>query len=156
VSLDAEGNPELVLDPEGLVQAARETRTDPKTPGPARPPILVIDDSLTTRMLEQSILESAGYHVELASSGEEGLQKARSKTYGLFLVDIEMPGIDGFTFVERTRADPVLRNTPAILISSRDSPEDKRRGREAGAYGYMVKSEFDQAALIDHIRDLLD
>ncbi len=156
VSLDAEGNPELVLDPEGLVQAAREIRTGPKAPGAARLPILVIDDSLTTRMLEQSILESAGYQVELASSGEEALQKARNRTYGLFLVDIEMPGIDGFGFVERTRADPALRDTPAILISSRDSAEDKKRGREAGAHGYMVKSEFDQAALIDHIRKLVD
>ena len=65
---------------------------------------------------------------------EEGLDKAHaSGRYGLFLVDVEMPGMDGFEFVARTRADPVLRDVPAILVTSRDAPEDRRRGEEAGA-----------------------
>jgi two-component system, chemotaxis family, sensor kinase CheA len=115
-------------------------------PAPRRP-VLVVDDSLTTRMLEQSILESAGWRVELASSGEEGLEKARAGDFGLMLVDVEMPGIDGFTFIERVRADPALRHIPAVLVTSRDSADDRRRGREAGAQGHVVKSEFDQAAL---------
>ena len=85
----------MVLEPPAL---------DPTSaPAAAADPILVIDDSLTTRMLETSILESAGFAVEQAMSGEEGLEKARRGAYSLFLVDVEMPGIDGFTFVERTR-----------------------------------------------------
>jgi two-component system chemotaxis sensor kinase CheA len=116
---------------------------------------LVIDDSLTTRMLEQSILESAGYQVDLATSAEEGLVQARRRTYQLFLVDVEMPGMDGFTFVERTRADPTLRNTPAILVTSRNSPEDKHRGADAGAHAYVVKGEFDQVELLETIRKLV-
>jgi two-component system chemotaxis sensor kinase CheA len=64
-----------------------------------------------------------------------------------------MPGMDGFTFVERTRADPSLRDVPAILVSSRASPEDLQRGREVGAIDYMVKSEFDQVALLSRIRE---
>jgi two-component system chemotaxis sensor kinase CheA len=121
--------------------------------GGERAPILVIDDSLTTRMLERSILESAGYEVDVATSGEEGFEKARQKRYALFLVDIEMPGMDGFTFIERTRADPALRDIPAILVSSRSSPEDRRRGEEVGALDYMIKSEFDQGALLGRIRE---
>jgi two-component system chemotaxis sensor kinase CheA len=154
-AMDSEGTPQLVLEPVGLVAAAQRARGQSGALE-ARPaaPILVIDDSLTTRMLEQSILESAGYEVDLATSAEEGLEKARRRTYQLFLVDVEMPGMDGFAFVERTRADPVLRETPAILVTSLNSPEDRRRGAEAGAYAYIVKGDFDQALLLDTIRRL--
>jgi two-component system chemotaxis sensor kinase CheA len=98
-------------------------------------------------MLEQSILESAGYDVDTATSAEQGLETALKKQYALFLVDVEMPGMDGFSFVEHVRADPRLRDTPAILVTSRSSPEDRRRGESVGAQGYIVKSEFDQVDL---------
>jgi two-component system chemotaxis sensor kinase CheA len=106
-------------------------------------------------MLEQSILESAGFDVDLASSGEEGLAKARAERYALFLVDVEMPGMDGFTFIERIRADPQLRDIPAVLVTSRNSPGDRQRGRDVGAQGYVVKSEFDQGVLLQRIRTLV-
>jgi two-component system chemotaxis sensor kinase CheA len=154
-SLDASGSPLLMLDPEGLVaKAQRVDRADAADEAVARP-ILVVDDSLTTRMLEQSILESAGYRVDLATSGEEGLDQARRGDYALILVDVEMPGMDGFTFIENIRRDPKLHATPAILVTSRNAPEDRRRGAEVGAQGYVVKSEFDQARLIDHIKQLV-
>jgi two-component system chemotaxis sensor kinase CheA len=155
-SLDADGRPLLMLDPDGVVAAARQAATMPvaQTPRPARP-LLVIDDSLTTRMLEQSILESAGYRVELAVSGEEGLERARAGDHALILVDVEMPGMDGFTFIEHIRRDPRLHDTPAILVTSRNAPEDKRRGVDVGAQDYVVKSEFDQAVLLARIRQLV-
>jgi two-component system chemotaxis sensor kinase CheA len=121
----------------------------------ARLPVLVIDDSLTTRMLEQSILESAGFQVDVATSAEEGLEKAKRGRYALFLVDVEMPGMDGFTFVEKTRADPALSAVPAVLVTSRSSPEDKKRGEDAGARAYIVKSEFDQRVFLDRIHALV-
>ncbi len=154
-SLDTDGNPVLALDPDGLVAAARRATAVEIQPTERRPPILVIDDSLTTRMLEQSILESAGYEVDLATSGEEALAKAGQTRYALFLVDIEMPGIDGFTFIERAHVDPSLRDVPAILVTSRASAEDRRRGETAGAQGYIVKGDFDQVALLDRIRRLV-
>ncbi len=155
-SLDAEGTPQLVLDPGALVEAANAGRGALAEQDVApRLPVLVIDDSLTTRMLEQSILESAGYEVALATSAEAGLLEARRRRYGLFVVDVEMPGMDGFEFVARTRTDPGLRDIPAILVTSRDSPEDRRRGEEAGARGYIVKGEFDQGYLLQTIRELL-
>ena len=153
-SLDAEGNPQIVLDPDGLVAEALGDATFADEDALTSTPILVIDDSLTTRMLEQSILESAGYQVDLANSGEEALEMARKKEYALFLVDVEMPGIDGFTFIERIRADAGLRDIPAILVTSLASPDNIRRGEEVGAQGYMIKSEFDQAQLLARIRQL--
>ncbi len=155
-SLDAEGNPQLVLDPEGLIAAAgREVMRTIKPVSVERTAVLVVDDSLTTRMLEQSILESAGYEVDLATSGEEGLDKARKRQYGLFLVDVEMPGIDGFEFVSRTQDDALLRTVPAILVTSRSALEDRRRGEQVGARGYIVKGEFDQGHLLKKIRELV-
>jgi len=157
--LDAEGNPRLVMAPEGLAATARQgdhspRRTSEPTEERRKFPILVIDDSLTTRMLEQSILESANYDVDLACSAEEGLAKAKKNPYMLFLVDVEMPGMDGFGFIERTRADTVLREIPAVLVSSRSGPEDVRRGFDAGASAFVSKGEFDQGRLLEHIREL--
>jgi two-component system chemotaxis sensor kinase CheA len=154
-SFDAEGNPRLVLSAEGIIQSVRRVAAAPRVAPRARLPILVIDDSLTTRMLEQSILESAGYDVDLAVSGEDGMVKAAQRKYALFLVDVEMPGMDGFTFIERTRKDPVLREVPAILVTSRASAEDVERGRAAGAVAHIEKKEFNQTDLLERIRRLV-
>jgi two-component system chemotaxis sensor kinase CheA len=156
-SLDAEGNPQLVLDPGGLVAAAERGRsaTSEETASPRRAPILVIDDSLTTRMLEQSILESAGYEVELAVSAEEALTKAHDRRYSLFIVDVEMPGMDGFEFVAETRSEAALRDIPAILVTSRNAVEDRQRGEQVGSRAYIVKSDFDQGQLLQTIRKLI-
>jgi two-component system chemotaxis sensor kinase CheA len=158
-SLDADGLPQLVLDPAGLVACAERSRgetphADAEADAP-RAPILVIDDSLTTRMLEQSILEAAGYQVELAVSAEDGLLKAHARRYSLFIVDVEMPGMDGFGFVAKTRADPVLRDIPAILVTSRDAVDDRLRGQQVGASAYVIKGEFDQMQLLQTIRTLI-
>ncbi|HEY3593707.1 MAG TPA: response regulator, partial [Polyangiaceae bacterium] len=154
-SLDLDGNPRLVLDPAGLVTEASRAEAPVQAPATVRPPILVIDDSLTTRMLEQSILESAGYDVHVATSAEEGLEKAHGHRYGLFLVDVEMPGMDGFSFVKLSRADPSLRDVPAILVTSRNSPEDRLRGEAVGARAYIVKGEFDQKELLERVRTIV-
>lgn len=154
-SLDTRGNPQLVLDPGGLVAAGRSGRGARVTAAPKRKPVLVIDDSLTTRMLEQSILESAGYEVKLATSAEQGLEMARSEDFSVFIVDVEMPGMNGFEFVALTRSDPVLRNVPAVLVTSRGSKEDRSRGHDAGARAYIDKGEFDQSVLLRTLRELI-
>ncbi len=158
-SFDVDGNPQPVIDPAGLMavvraEAGRAEVTSGANVKMAR--LLVIDDSLTTRMLEKSILESAGYEVDLAVSAEDGLAKAAKRSYGLFVCDVDMPGMSGFDFVTRTRADQVLKKVPAILVTSRNSAEDKQRGADAGASGYIVKGEFDQVTLLGKIRDLLE
>jgi two-component system, chemotaxis family, sensor kinase CheA len=156
-SVDADGKPLLVLDPAGLVIAAQRSQGEPiRTAEIQHAPILIVDDSLTTRMVEQGLLESDGHKVELATSAEEALEMARTRPYSLFLVDVEMPGMDGFQFISRTRQDPVLRKIPAILVTSRCSPEDKRRGEEVGASAYIVKSEFDQGYFLQTIRELTE
>lgn len=156
--LDDDGRPLPVLDPRALCAAIRAAVSTVAVR--ARPaPILVVDDSLTTRMLEQSILESAGYDVELASSAEEGLERAVGKLaaggYSLCLVDVEMPGMSGFEFIATLRARSDLAATPAILVTSRNEPEDHQRAAQVGANGYIVKGQFDQGELLSLIGRLL-
>lgn len=132
-SLDDEGDPRLALDPAALVDAVHATAgADLPEPAARRLPVLVVDDSLTSRMLEQTILESAGYDVVAAASAEEALERARQQRFSLFVVDVEMPGMNGFELVARTRADGALRDIPAILVTSRASrrrPPTRPRGR---------------------------
>jgi two-component system chemotaxis sensor kinase CheA len=154
-TLDAAGNPQAVLDPDRLVEFATNTKRAPARERTRALPILVVDDSLTTRMLEQSILESAGYTVELATSGEEALEMARARPFALLLVDVEMSGMDGFAVLEQMKADPELQHIPAILVTSRNEPEDRRRGHAAGARAHIVKGEFNQTELLEKIRGLV-
>src|SRR5471032_3218173 len=153
--LDSAGEPCMVLDPEELGGALTRRRSSGRETAAPLLPILIIDDSLTTRMLESSILESAGYQVVLAASAEEGLELARQARYALFLVDVEMPGMDGFGFIAQVRADPQLSQIPALLVTSLDTAAHRRRGAEAGANGYIVKNEFDQTAFLAQIRELV-
>jgi two-component system chemotaxis sensor kinase CheA len=155
VWIDGDGAPRLVLDPELVVEAAFKRRQVSVTTTVHHAPILVVDDSLTTRMLEQSILEAAGYQVETASSAEEGLELAAGRPYSLALVDVEMPGMDGFSFVEQTRARPELRHLPCILVTTKASATDRQRGVEAGARAHIDKGEFSQGTLLTHVTELL-
>lgn len=153
---DAFGDPQPILDPSRLMERVLST-TQKVVPIEIqkKASILVIDDSLTTRMLEQSILESAGYEVALATSGEQGLEKAMEGHYALFLVDVEMPNMNGFEFIEKTLATPTLKDTPSVLVTSRASPEDRNRAVKAGARAHIVKSEFDEGHLLRTIRSLI-
>lgn len=156
-AFDATGAPRPVVDPLALVRSATQgsARTN-RGSSPSRRQVLVVDDSLTTRMLEQSILESAGYDVDLASSAEEALEKVSARSYALVLCDVEMPGMSGIEFVARTREDARTRDIPAVIVSSRGAPEDIRRGMEAGARAYVVKGEFDQRKFLETVRRLID
>jgi two-component system chemotaxis sensor kinase CheA len=154
VWLDVDAQPRLVLDPDVLTLATARRVATPAAPEPLAP-ILIVDDSLTTRMLEQSVLEAAGYRVELAASAEEGLAMAARKPYALVLVDVEMPGMNGFDFVEQTRTRPELRHLPCILVTSRASAQDRQRGVAAGARAHIDKREFQQGTLLDRISEVL-
>lgn len=153
--LDVDARPRLVLDPGLLAIATARRRVASAATVEPLAPILIVDDSLTTRMLEQSVLESAGYRVELAASAEAGLAMAASTPYSLALVDVEMPGMNGFDFVEQTRARPELRHLPCILVTSRASAQDRQRGLAVGARAHIDKREFHQGALLERISELL-
>ncbi|MBU0676225.1 MAG: hybrid sensor histidine kinase/response regulator [Proteobacteria bacterium] len=117
--------------------------------------VLVVDDSVNTREIEKSILEAYGYQVTLAGDGVEALEKARKVKYDIIITDVEMPKMDGFTLTETLRADEVYKDTPIMLLTSRDKDEDKRRGIQVGANAYILKGDFEQSNLISTIENLL-
>jgi two-component system, chemotaxis family, sensor kinase CheA len=152
---DAQGNPQLVLNPEALLAAALAVSSRPMPPAAPTPHILVIDDSLTSRLLLQRILETGGFKVDLAVSGEDAMAKARERHYSLFVCDVEMPGMNGFEFVSRTREYDYLQAIPSILVTTRGSVDDRRRGAESGARSYIVKGEFSKDSLLATVRSLV-
>lgn len=117
--------------------------------------ILLADDSLTTRTLEKNILQAAGYEVRAVADGAAAWDLVQSEPVDLVVSDVQMPGMDGFELTTRIRADERLRELSVVLVTSLDSPADRRRGIEAGADAYITKSGFDQEHLLDVIRRLL-
>lgn len=150
----------LVLDPVHLVRD--------RTAAPARPfaapkvetaakTILVVDDSITTRTLERSILEAQGYRVLIEVDGLAGLERLRSGLDAIDLVvaDVEMPRMDGFGLLAAIRNDPALKTLPVIMMTSRNSPDDIERGLSLGADAYVTKQDFDQGMLIGVVQQLI-
>lgn len=143
-----------------LAGKTRRSRTREDMPiDPGRPrveyKVLVVDDSLNTREIEKDVLEAWGYHVTLAEDGLDGLHKARAGHYDAILTDVEMPNMDGFTLTANLRQEEKYRDTPIVIITSREKEEDKRRGIQVGADAYIVKGDFDQSYLVDTLRSLL-
>ena len=115
--------------------------------------ILIIDDAATVRMYHRSILEGAGFRVEEAINGIEALEKSLQQTFALYLVDINMPKLDGYGFLRELRGQP-MPQAPAIMISTEADANDQRRAFQAGANAYLLKpSKPDQ--LLRYIRILL-
>src|SRR6266566_5953016 len=109
--------------------------------------ILVVDDSLTTRTLERSILEAHGYRVRVAVDGLEALELLRAEKADLVIADIQMPRLDGFGLLAALKKDPNLNRIPVIMVTSLEGPEDQERGLALGAEAYIVKRKFDQREL---------
>lgn len=117
--------------------------------------VLVADDSITTRTLEQSVLEAAGYSVLTAVDGEDAWQTLQREGADAIVADVEMPRMDGFALCRRIRASERFSALPIVLVTGLASPEDRSRGLDAGADAYIVKSSFDQATLLDTINQLI-
>lgn len=155
------GRVALVLNAVSLVRSAlsRGTGLTPASsavgPSPARRRLLVVDDSVTTRTLEKSILESAGYEVLTAVDGEDGWRVLQEQGADLVVSDVDMPRMDGFALAGAIRASSQFSTLPVILISSRASDRDKARGNEVGADAYIVKGAFDQRELLETVAQLL-
>ena len=117
--------------------------------------VLVADDSITTRTLEQSVLEAAGYEVITAVDGEDAWRRLEDIGADIVIADVEMPRIDGFALCRRIRASQRFAELPVVLVTALSSDEDRARGLEAGADAYIVKSSFDKSILLDTIQQLV-
>jgi chemotaxis protein histidine kinase CheA len=131
----------LLHVPDVMAELRRLTRPVTQATGARRLRILLVDDSPIARATETALVRALGHQVDEAQDGEEGLLKAQAQTYDLIFSDVQMPKMDGFTFTRRLKSIASLARVPVIILSSLASPEDKRRGLDAGADAYLVKGE---------------
>jgi two-component system chemotaxis response regulator CheY len=101
--------------------------------------ILVVEDGITMRMFYRDVLEKAGFDVEEAVNGLEGVERAMTGSFDLLVVDINMPKMDGYQVIRTVRDDPALRRVPIITISTEDREQDSLKAYAAGANFYMTK-----------------
>lgn len=108
--------------------------------------VLAVDDSLTIRELVNFVLGNAGYTVVLAEDGVEGLERLEKIQPDVIITDVNMPRLDGLSFIERAR-EGKARATPILVLTTESAPEQKARARAAGATGWIVKP-FNPAQLL--------
>lgn len=151
----------LILNAAELVERALSLPLRPgvtairKTGVERRRRLLLAEDSVTTRCLEKSILEAAGYEVMTAVDGADAWRRLQEEGADLVVADVEMPHMDGFTLCEAIRGSRRFRDLPVVLVTAHETENDKARGLEAGANAYLPKSTFDQRQLLEVIGRLL-
>ncbi len=115
--------------------------------------ILVVDDEIVSRYTVEALLSSEGYTLVFAETGEEAIEKAATLIPDLMLLDVMMPGMDGFEVCQRLRANPRLAELPVVMVTALDDRDSRLRGIEAGADDFMSKP-FDRAELRARIRTI--
>jgi len=116
--------------------------------------ILVVDDEEDILLLCRVNLEFDGYNVITASSGVEGLERARKARPSLVLLDVMMPSMDGWHVLESLKNEPATAETPVVMLTARVQGEDQMRGWSGGAADYIMKP-FSPVALLETIRSVL-
>lgn len=115
--------------------------------------ILIVDDAATVRLYHRSILEDGGFAAEEAMNGLEALEKALVSPFDLYLVDVNMPKMDGYSFLRQLRSQD-LPQAPAIMVSTEAGPHDQEAAFDAGANLYLLKPARPDD-LLDYVRLLL-
>lgn len=147
--------PDLLKSTVKIKNAPVETAFSAGKTGLNKKSILVVEDSITSRMLLKNILESSGYSVKTAVDGIEALTVLKTEDYDLVVSDVEMPRMNGFDLTSRIRMDKKYAWLPVVLVTGLDSREDRERGIDAGADAYIVKSSFDHGNLLEVINKLI-
>ena len=117
--------------------------------------ILLADDNPKNIRLLEMTLKQDGYQLLVAVDGEEALSRLHTEAFDLVVSDVDMPRMTGLELTEAIRADALLASLPVILVTSLATPEDRRRGLEAGASAFVAKGNFDSGNLLDIVRRFL-
>jgi len=118
--------------------------------------ILIVEDDKFLRELIARKLRNEGYEVLEAVDGEEGLKKIKEIKPDLVLLDLILPGIDGFEVLAKKKEDPQIEKIPVMLLSNLGQREDVERGLRLGAVDYLVKANFTPQEIIEKVKNLLE
>lgn len=116
--------------------------------------ILAVDDSASIRQMVSFTLKGAGYQVIEAVDGQDGLEKAKSKSVNLILTDQNMPKMDGLTLIKNLRSMPQYKSTPILMLTTESSDSMKAQGKSVGATGWLVKP-FDPQKLLEVVKKVI-
>lgn len=158
----ADGEPLLILNVQDMFAEVRGEYCSLQQPGvsslaaPGLQPkrILVVDDSVTSRNLEATILRAHGYLVATAENGAEALALIERERFALVVSDCEMPVMDGLTLTERLREQFPADTLPVVMVSSLGSEAELNRAFAVGVQGYLVKGDFDQDKFLAMVEQL--
>lgn len=128
--------------------------TDKKNPEVMIPKVMIIDDDEASHLILEMIFKKAGIELLMADDGEAGFKIARSQVPDLILLDIFMPGDDGFEILARFMADPVLKNIPVIIFTILEREKSRKKALEIGARDYITKP-FDMRDIVERIKKYL-
>ena len=116
--------------------------------------VLAVDDSVSIRKLVAATLTAAGHEVATAANGLEALESIKAKQYALIISDLNMPLMDGLTFIRKVRVLGAYKYTPILVLTTELDPAQKKSAKESGATGWLVKP-FDPEQLLGTIRKVL-
>lgn len=114
--------------------------------------VLLIEDDLSLLKIYSNKLRISGFDVSMATTGDEGLRKVQAEKPSIVLLDLILPGQDGFMVLEEIKKNPQTRKIPVIILSNLGQPDDIKRGQELGAADYLVKSNVSLVDLVGKVK----
>ena len=118
--------------------------------------ILIVEDETMISSMYKMKLESEGFEVKTADNGADGIALADGEDFDLILLDVIMPQLDGFSVLEELRSKGRTKKVPIVLLTNLGTEEDKKKGDELGANGYLIKSSLTPAQVSEEVKKYLN
>lgn len=116
--------------------------------------LIVEDDKFLRDLISQKLLKE-GYDITEAVDGEKGIEGVKKEKPDLVLLDLILPGVDGFEVLSQIKADPILAQIPVIILSNLGQKEDVERGLKLGAVDYLIKAHFTPEEIVQKVKAVL-
>lgn len=117
--------------------------------------ILIVEDDTTISSIYEAKFKADGFEVFIAADGARGLELAKSEKPAIIMLDVILPGLDGFSVLEEIKKDKNIKNIPVIMLTNLGTEEDKTKGQKLGATDYLIKASLTPGQIGDKIQEIL-